>query len=66
VKLTGRHEPWHRTLEEARSRIRNRLVQERRRERISAFVEEARGRLGVELNMDALGLVQIPGGSGTR
>jgi len=66
VKLTGRHEAWHRTLEEARSRIRNRLVQERRRERISAFAEEARGRLGVELNVDALGLVQVPGGGGTR
>jgi peptidyl-prolyl cis-trans isomerase C len=62
VKLTGRREAWHRTLEEARSRIQSRLVRDRRRERIEAFAQEAGKRLGVEVNEEALELVRIPPG----
>jgi parvulin-like peptidyl-prolyl isomerase len=65
VRLTGRREAWHRTLEEARGRIQSLLLQKRRRERLEAFVEEARQRLEVEVNEDALGLVQAPRTEGT-
>ena len=64
VKLTGRHEAWQRTLEEARDRIRSRLAQNRRQELMAAFLEEARERLRVEVNEEALGLVQTSSVSG--
>ncbi len=65
LKLTGRREAWQRTLDEARNRIQSRLAQDRLRARMTAFVEEARERLQVEVNEEALGLVEIPVPSGT-
>lgn len=58
VKLTGRREVWHQTLEEARSRIRSHLSRERRQEFIDAFAAEARKRLHVQVNEAALDLVR--------
>ena len=66
VKLTGRQEAWQRTLEESRNRIQSRLAQARLRADMTAFLEEARVRLRVELNEDALGLVQSRLGRGVH
>jgi peptidyl-prolyl cis-trans isomerase C len=65
VKLTGRHEAWQRTLEEARDRIQSRLAQNRRQEVMTAFLQAARERLRVEVNQEALGLVRTSPASGT-
>jgi peptidyl-prolyl cis-trans isomerase C len=57
VKLTDRQEAWHRTLEDARSRIRNHLSRKRRQDFIDAFAAEAQKRLHVQVNEAALDLV---------
>ena len=59
VKLTGRRAALHRSLEEARRPIQNRLWRERREQRISEFLERLRREANVEENYELLDLVRI-------
>lgn len=59
VKLTGRRAALHRSLEEARRPIQNRLWRERREQRINEFLEGLRREANVEENFDLLDQVQI-------
>lgn len=59
VKLTGRRAALHRSLEEARRPIQNRLWRERREERVQEFIEGVREEAQVEENFDVLSEVRI-------
>ena len=59
VKLTGRRAALHRSLEDARRPIQNRLFRERREQRINEFLEGLRREANVEENFDLLDQVQI-------
>ncbi len=59
VKLTGRRAAMHRSLEEARSPIRNRLWRERRETSIQTLIEELRAESDVEENLDMLDQVRL-------
>lgn len=59
VKLTGRRAALHRSFEEARRPIQNRLWRERREQRINEFLQGLRREANVEENFDLLEQVQI-------
>ena len=70
IKLTGRRAALHRTLDEARRPIKNRLWREKRENSVEEFVAQLRTDANVEVNEAALQSVQLdlegtPEGTGT-
>lgn len=59
IKLTGRRAALHRTLEEARRPIKNRLWRQKRETSVEEFVAQLREDANVEVNEAALQSVQI-------
>ncbi len=59
VKLTGRRAALHRSLDEARRPIQNRLFRERREQRIQEFIDRLRREANVQENLDLLAEVRI-------
>jgi parvulin-like peptidyl-prolyl isomerase len=59
VKLTGRRAALHRTLEEARRPIQNRLWRERREQRIQEFIDRLRREAQVEEDLELLDQVRV-------
>lgn len=59
IKLTGRRAALHRTLEEARRPIKNRLWRTKRENSVEEFVAQLREDANVEVNQAALQSVQI-------
>ncbi len=59
VKLTGRRDPIHRTVEEVSPQIRNRLWREKRSKSMEDFVANLRSTRRVEINDELLNLVRI-------
>jgi peptidyl-prolyl cis-trans isomerase C len=64
VKLTGRRAALHRTLEEARRPIQNRLWREKREKAVEEFVAGLREAAQIKENLDLLGQVRIDAPSG--
>ncbi len=59
IKLTGRRAALHRTLEEARRPIKNRLWRQKRETSVEEFVAQLRENANVEVNQAALQSVQV-------
>lgn len=59
VKLTGRRAALHRSLEEARRPIQNRLWRERREQQVNEFLQRLRREANIEESYELLDLVQI-------
>ncbi len=62
VKLTGKRNAYHRTLEQARRSIQNRLWRERREKAIDKFVKELRAKAKVKENQALLEQIQVGAG----
>jgi peptidyl-prolyl cis-trans isomerase C len=59
VKLTGRRAALHRSFEEARRPIQNRLWREKRQEAVDEFVAKLRDDASIEENWEALGSLEL-------
>jgi peptidyl-prolyl cis-trans isomerase C len=64
VKLTGKHDPMKRTLEDARRMIQNKLWRDKREQAIEKFVADLRAKASVQENPAALAKVQVKDGIG--
>ncbi|MFW6067136.1 MAG: peptidyl-prolyl cis-trans isomerase [Myxococcota bacterium] len=65
VKLTGRRAAMHRSLDQAKRSIQNRLWRQEREKAVDAFVTELREKADVQENMDLLGEVKIDAPEGS-